>query len=427
MATGQRSAGRAHRASGGSTALKCRSGSAFSLEPLESRQLLSTHPGASAPIAAKVTSAHSPTNINLSRMPQNQAEGAIAIDPSNPSRIFAASNLEFDDGLFATYSTNGGVTWSSRTVAGGADGLIPAISDPTVAFDAFGNLYLGYMNANADTAVLALSTDGGRSFRRLASFRGHADQPTVTAARGQVWFTFSYRGHVAAAGAAVMGLAQVGTFTSPAAVPSSGSGNFGDIAIGPRGQVMVTYLAPLDDSPRSDVDVSVNPDGLGPRGFCRPVLAANTNLSGYNAIRAQSRGSIDAEPSIAYDRSGSAAAGRVYLVYAARNMKTKAAFDTNIMLRRSDNDGRTWSAPSTRQRRQDHHKSVPPALGRRPGQRRSGHLLVRLPRRQRCQIRQRRRAVLGRAGAADGRRRQALLQFPDQLRHVTSGDGQEPD
>src|SRR5438552_6689398 len=91
------------------------------IEPLEQRALL-----AAAPI---------PQNINLSRMFDNQSEGAIAIDPTNPSRMFALSNIEFGDGLFAAISSNGGKTWSRKLIADDSDNLVPACCDPTASFD----------------------------------------------------------------------------------------------------------------------------------------------------------------------------------------------------------------------------------------------------------------------------------------------------
>src|SRR4051812_47409727 len=52
-------------------------------------------------------------NVNISRLPGNHQEGAIAIDPTNPQRLFAFSNTETDAGNFAAFSTDGGLTWKS--------------------------------------------------------------------------------------------------------------------------------------------------------------------------------------------------------------------------------------------------------------------------------------------------------------------------
>src|SRR6516162_8517153 len=99
-------------------------------EPLEPRRLLSS----------------SFPNVNISRMPGNQAEGAIAIDKADPSKLFAVSNIDVGDGLVAATSSDGGATWSRRTIADDKDSLPAACCDPSAEFDSFGNLFLAYLN-----------------------------------------------------------------------------------------------------------------------------------------------------------------------------------------------------------------------------------------------------------------------------------------
>src|SRR5215210_336454 len=81
-------------------------------------------------------------NVNVSRSPGNHAEGSISVDPTNPLRLFAASNAP-GTGLFASTSADGGVTWTGSTIldvdpAPGAGGLPAACCDPSAAFDRFG-------------------------------------------------------------------------------------------------------------------------------------------------------------------------------------------------------------------------------------------------------------------------------------------------
>ena len=65
------------------------------LEPMEARSLLSAVSGI-------------PTNVNVTQEADNQSEGAIAIDPTNPRRMFMVSNQEYDEGLFSASSVDGG-------------------------------------------------------------------------------------------------------------------------------------------------------------------------------------------------------------------------------------------------------------------------------------------------------------------------------
>jgi hypothetical protein len=145
---------------------------------------------------------------------------------------------------------------------------------------------------------------------------------------------------IRAAGAPVTGLASVGAFISPEVVPGA-NGSFGGVAVGPNGQVLVTY----QDFGTNNILVSLDPDGLGPQGFGQRVLASTTNVSTTAFLPAQSNDEgIDAEANLAWDRSSGPHNGRVYLVYT--DAPTPGSADTNIFVRFSDNNGATWSAPT---------------------------------------------------------------------------------
>ncbi len=116
------------------------------LERLEERCVLDGGPAASPPGGGILTA--SPP-VNASQWANNQAETTIAIDPTNPQRLFtSAVSFSNANGLFAAYSTDGGVNWNRRImamgVATGNDSLPAAADDPQAAFDQFGNLFLVY-------------------------------------------------------------------------------------------------------------------------------------------------------------------------------------------------------------------------------------------------------------------------------------------
>ena len=77
-----------------------------------------------------------PVLVNISRQPGQQSEGTIAVDPTNPLRLFAASN-ESGTSLLGATSSDGGLTWATRDFAGGPDLLPQACCDPSAAFDRF--------------------------------------------------------------------------------------------------------------------------------------------------------------------------------------------------------------------------------------------------------------------------------------------------
>jgi len=296
------------------------------MERLEDRQLLAVVP----------------TNINLSRMRGNQSEGAIAIDPTNANNLFVVSNIDRGDGLFTARSTDGGAHWSKRIIADGFDSLVAACCDSSAAFDEFGNLFVGYINNDTDEVLVIRSSNAGQSFSRLDRFNGDIDQPTVTAGEGSVWVTFEQDEHILVSGARVTGKGQIGGFSDPEEIDGSHHGSFGDIAIGPQGQVMVTYQTPVSGRGPSSIYVNVDNDGVGPHGFGPARLVSATNVGGFRRVPAQPSAKVDAEAGLAYDRSGGKFDGRVYLVYTIA--PSTSSDNTDVRVRFSDDDGGTWSS-----------------------------------------------------------------------------------
>ncbi len=285
-------------------------------------------------LAGSGSAALNPTvgpNVNVTKASGNQAEGTIAVNPTNPNQLFVASN----PGATSRRSTDGGATW----IAAGA-GIPASCCDNVAAWDSFGNLFLVNINAALNAVVLFLSTDGGANFTTLQTIdTGSIDQPSVKAGAGSVWVTWN-DGTIKARGAAVTGLGagNVGAFTAEQAAPGAGGvgGQFGDIAIGPSGQVTVTY--------QSDTDIYVNTDadGLGAGGFAAQVHVSSTNVAKFDSITPQDARTIDAEANLAWDRSGGAHDGRLYLSYTDES--PDESNNTDVDVRHSDDNGATWSS-----------------------------------------------------------------------------------
>src|SRR6478609_793247 len=70
-------------------------------------------------------------NIDVGKILGNQAEGSIVVDRANPSKMFVATNIDVGDGLMAATSSDGGQTWTRRTIANDKDGLPAACCDPS--------------------------------------------------------------------------------------------------------------------------------------------------------------------------------------------------------------------------------------------------------------------------------------------------------
>ena len=84
------------------------------------------------------------------RWPAMQNECAIAKNPNNKLQLFALCNHD-TAGLFAARTDDGGVTGhiptADKTIADGDAGQGPqAWSDPNLAWDTFGNLFITYVD-----------------------------------------------------------------------------------------------------------------------------------------------------------------------------------------------------------------------------------------------------------------------------------------
>jgi hypothetical protein len=315
-------------------------------------------------VGAEAAAVHVPLNVDVSQRHLNESEVTIAVNPTNPNNIVLVSNVGHREagltaGMFEGVSFDGGATWS-RSLIGNNDNLGDACCDPSLSFDEYGNLFMTYLYQVENAVPIALSTDGGLTFNIIANVvqppkttptkasgdnRGlfrYVDQPTITAAKGEVWVVVNAGGPMFATGAPVTGLGQVGAFFAGEVVPGSNNCTYGDVAIGPAGQVMQVCTLTESGQGGGKLFVSVDPDGLGPAGFGDRVFVAETHVGGFDFIPPQPDRSVDAEPGLAWDRTGGAHNGRVYLVY-TKEQKNESD-NTDVYVRYSDDGGGTWSA-----------------------------------------------------------------------------------
>ena len=285
-------------------------------------------------------------NINATAMPGNEAEDAIAVNPTNPSNVVVMSTLpDVVAGLALGVSFDSGHTWT-RSVIGSttSDPLGDICCDEQMAWDHFGNLWVTYLLNSSLDVFVAVSTDGGLTFTRVGDIPTNGDQPSISAGANSVWVSWTRTpgNQIQASGARVTGLGHYGTFTAPESVPSPGSnGDYGDTAVGPTGQVMVTYQNSTNGQGGANIYTATDPDGLGPAGFGHTTLVNHSHVGGFDYIPAKPNRSIDAEANLAWDRSGGAHNGRVYLIWVQES--PNESDNTDVMLQHSDDNGATWS------------------------------------------------------------------------------------
>ena len=305
-------------------------------------------------------------NVDVSQRHLNESEETVAVNPTDPNNIVIVSNVghheaDLTAGMFEGVSFDGGKTWTTQLIGNNDNSLGDACCDPSLAFDQYGNLFMTYLYETENEVPVALSTDGGLTFNRIANIvappkgtptkasgdsRGlfrFVDQPTITTGAGEVWVVVNGGGPMVATGAAVSGFGEVGSFAQVEVVPGTNNCTYGDVAIGPAGQVMQVCALTESGQGGGKLFVNVDPDGLGPAGFGDRVFAAETHVGGFDFIPAQPDRSVDSEPGLAWDRTGGLHNGRVYLVYTLE--QRNESDNTGIYLRYSDDNGASWSAP----------------------------------------------------------------------------------
>src|SRR5256886_5913705 len=279
--------------------------------------------------------------VNVSATSGNQSESFMVANPTNTNNLVAFSNNSGSSSIFRAYSTEAGATWTRGTIATGV-----ACCDGQAAWDAYGSLFLVYLNAAVTQVNVILSTDGGATFSApVTAGTGSVDQPSIAVGNGSVWVDWNQSGSMVARGAPVTGLGTWGPFNAQQAIPSA-TGSFGGIAVGPGpngGKVIVTYQRPTGGQGPATIYANVDADGLGAGGFGPRITVSATNVGGFDYIPAQNERSIDAEAGLVWDATGGPFNNRIYLVYTEETVNENN--DTDILMRTSTDDGTTWSAP----------------------------------------------------------------------------------
>jgi hypothetical protein len=339
-------------------------------------------------LGAPAVTAAPPVVRDVSRRHSNEAEAAVAVNPGNPLDVVIASNTEFGYGVFVGASHDGGQSWS-RKVLGDRDRFGMACCDPSLSWDDRGNVFLSWLGFtggfNPDAIEVVTSTDGGDRWSELAHLEppapgeeathaadapaprrlvplagsvgiqddeehhrgGFVDQPTITSGHGAVWLIWNHDGWLQASGARVHGAGDVGAFRRIEDVPHTHGCTFGDIAIGPRGEVLQVCQRDVVGSspPTSRLRTNIDRDGLGKtKGFTSGFAFATTNVSLFDPIRPQRSRTVDAEVGLAWDSTAGPHEGRVYLIFSDERPDGANDLDTHLM--RSDDRGAHWTRPS---------------------------------------------------------------------------------
>ena len=259
-------------------------------------------------------------------------------------------------------SLDGGATWTPRTIANGSDRLGVACCDPNGSFDTYGNYFLTYLDLRAKKVQVAYSTDSGISLHFLATidhtdnsnplangqkYAAGADQPRLATGPGGTWFVYKLFGTggqlLQARGLPVTGLGQFGPLTAQQAVPGSKRQLRRHRGRPERPGADQLSGQPRGAGSRDDLEQSRSRRLLGRPGSEQPAPPPRpTSAASTSSRRSRRAPSTPRRGWPTIGRNG-AHRGRVYLVYT--DEQPDESNNTDIWVRRSDDDGATFSPP----------------------------------------------------------------------------------
>lgn len=276
-------------------------------------------------------------NVNVTKRNGNENETAIVINRANPNNLVIVSNYDGANMLKAV-SNNGGTSWTTSDATFGSSSSV--CCDGYLGSDSFGNIFVSYLNSGTG---VSRSVDGGANFTALTTIAGSTDHPEMgvgpggAAGSSSVWIRHTSSGS-RAFGAQSTALGSTSAFT---AQQTTAGGNFGSIAVGTGGRVATTHMTTSSGAGPSNMPIYYNAGGTAAPAFTL-MSTLTTNVGGFRFIPAQINRSIDTQVHLQYDWSGGDRNGNLYIVYTqAANTTTN---DTNIVFRRSTNNGTSWTA-----------------------------------------------------------------------------------
>ncbi len=292
-------------------------------EPLETRLLLSVSAEFLGPVSLSVGSI-----VNISQLANNQQEETIAINPTAPGNLIAASNdaVSGNPNDIIWFSTNGGSSWTQVAIPN-----LPArgpAGDPTVVFNRSGTALYGHLDGGGIAA--AVSTTGGMSWTAANIDANTADDKEFLAV-GPDFNNLAqdrfYIGWQRSNNLFVSSSTNGTVWAAPVQVNDNATnrGIVSQMAVGPNGELHYAWQTSTDAF-GSRVLMDTSPDGGVTWGTDQLIATTDITLFAdpgpsneatgglYLVPAAQERG-IGASLSIDVDRTGGPNDGIVYLAF----------------------------------------------------------------------------------------------------------------
>ena len=311
-----------------------------------------------------------PFDIRVSDLASPEAEILIDVNPINPDNQVIVGISQYT--VNAYYTLDGGRFWT-RVELGALDGFgVESFrTDPTVAYDSHGNVYVAYIHVVTEgedagdvPLVVAKSTDGGQNYTQFTIVDTHPmlgyalgndklhlatgsdpfdpDQQNVYVAWTQNVYEpaepdLDQRVVLSASTDGGIYFSDPVIVNDPSIFGRDIENLFADPAVGPNGEVYVAW----HDADADQIFTDVSTNGWTNFGTDYFVTANGINRK-YGIPAAPERGAHTG-PTIDVDVSGGTFNGRLYIAYT--DLGTGDPADTDIFVRYSDNNGATWSPP----------------------------------------------------------------------------------
>jgi hypothetical protein len=323
-----------------------------------------------------------------------EVEAHLAVNPANPNNVVTAWQQDrWDDGgshgTVVGYSQNGGATWRRSTIAfsdcaggSGTAGGFERATDPWLSFSPNGRLHaisIGFDNSTARNAILAAySDDGGASWTTPRVLRydnpravgnNFNDKETLTANPLNPHYVYATWQRIVSPSerTSAAGFENAASFASSAWFARSTNGGqtweparevYAD-----RGSFTQTIGNQVQVLPDGSLVMGFNliravSNRQGTRGYSVAVIRSTDNGETWTRQTMVNRLLVsevtdpetgadvrtgDIIPDFAVDLSNTATRGTVYAVWMDARFNGGAAND--ILLARSTDGGRSWSAP----------------------------------------------------------------------------------
>ena len=289
-----------------------------------------------------------------------QTEVILVRNPNNPNFLFGSSNSSrssfINSGSYRT--TDGGLTWIGSDSIN-APNLNDQRGDPGPTIDKNNTIIFTHLSSATNFGGVTgmganYSTDNGQTWSATfqvvndanadKNLAGTDDSPT-SPFYGNSYFAWTSFGTSPANGRAAR-TTNSGVTWDPAVIinstPSGHNAQGHDVAVGPDGNVFVVWTAGVSSSPFTEDYVGVAKSTNGGVSYTATENAFDVNGSrstSFNGWGIRTNGF----PRIAIDKTNGSRRGWIYVVTSQLNL-APAGTDADVILRKSTDNGVTWSA-----------------------------------------------------------------------------------